>query len=327
MIRAQCLALLLSVAAAAQGSAFALDASDRELVLQAVIEHLEHDYVYPDIGARAAAALQRDIAAGAYAELRSGEQFANALSLRIRQLTDDGHLNLELSDLSLEQTPTEEFSEAQMQRWYGAHINHGVESYQRLDGNIGYLDLRAFPPPDLGGDTLAAAMNLAANADALIIDLRNNGGGIGESVALVASYLFDSTQRPLSGVYDRPSDTFTHSQTQAYVPGRRFGGDKPVCVLISGDTFSAAEALAYDLQALQRATIVGAVSGGGAHPFEYLRIHPHFVLWSVTARSVNPITGTNWQYVGVKPDIEVPAEQALEHALEILRKRDANTEN
>jgi C-terminal processing protease CtpA/Prc len=88
--------------------------------------------------------------------------------------------------------------------------------------------------------------------------------------------------------------------------------------LTSKRTFSAAEALAYDLQALKRATIVGEPSGGGAHPFQYRRIHPNYVLWSVTQKSINPITQSNWQGVGVQPDVRVPAEQALAKAIELI---------
>ena len=105
------------------------------------------------------------------------------------------------------------------------------------------------------------------------------------------------------------------------MPGEKFGADKPVYVLTSKRTFSAAEALAYDLQALKRAVIVGQPSGGGAHPFEYRRIHPHFVLWSVTQKSVNPITQGNWQGTGVQPDVRVAAELALDTAMDLIRKR------
>jgi C-terminal processing protease CtpA/Prc len=173
-----------------------------------------------------------------------------------------------------------------------------------------------FPPASMGGDTVAAAMQVVAHTDALIIDLRRNGGGM-DTVSLVASYLFDE-QQPLSGIYSRPAGKSTQSFTQPYVPGAKFGGTKPVYVLISKKTFSAAEALAYDLQALKRAMIIGEPSGGGAHPFTYRRIHPHFVLWSVVEESVNPITGKNWQGIGVQPDVRIDPAQALDKALELI---------
>ena len=95
--------------------------------------------------------------------------------------------------------------------------------------------------------------------------------------------------------------------------------DQAAFILTSRKTFSAAEALAYDLQALKRATIVGEVTGGGAHPFEYRRVHPHFAVDLPEGRSINPITGSNWQDVGVKPDVPVPVDQALDKALELAR--------
>lgn len=301
--------------------AYQLKSADRQIVIEAVIEHLETSYVEASVGAAAAEVLRQDLIDRRFSSSgAAGADFAEALSERLQELTGDGHLNVEFSETVLVDTEAgdEEFSAAQMERWYGSHLNFGVQRAERLDSNIGYLDFRVFPPVDMGGDTVVAAMSLIANTDALIIDLRKNGGGIGDTADLVASYLFDSERQPLTGIYDRPSDTLSQRFTQSYVPGQRFGGDKPVYVLLSDQTFSAAEALAYNLQALGRAKIVGETSAGGAHPFEYVRVHPHFVLWSVTAKSVNPITGVNWQSVGVKPDIETSAEEALEVAIKDL---------
>ncbi|GAB5458823.1 MAG: S41 family peptidase [Henriciella sp.] len=296
-------------------------ANDQARVVELVAAHLETDYVDAEMGGEEAASqLRADLEAGMFDQVRDGERFAERVGSRLRELTGDGHLNLEYSatDISEDEDAQEEFNQQQMERWYGAHINYGVESVERLDGNIGYLDLRVFPPIEMGGETIIAAMTVLADMDALIIDLRQNGGGIGDTADLIASYLFAAERRPLTGVYDRPSDTLTQRFTQPYVPGKRFGPEKPVYVLISPKTFSAAEALAYNLQALGRAKIIGESSGGGAHPFEYLRIHPNYVLWSVTAKSVNPVTGTNWQAVGVLPDIQIRSSDALPRALREL---------
>ncbi len=299
-----------------------LGSTDKAEVIEAVIAHLETDYVDAAAGRDAAQHLRDAHAAGTFDNVSSGHTYAETLSKLLQRATDDGHLNVEFSEdhLNLSNESAEEYSAQEMERLYGAHLNFGVERVERLDGNAGLIDLRVFAPIEMGAETVIAAMNVVAHTDALIIDLRNNGGGIGDMANLVASYLFDGGRQPLTGTYDRPSDTLTQRFTQAYLPGTRFGQDKPVYVLISRKTFSAAEALAYDLQALQRAVIIGEVSGGGAHPFEYVPIHPHFVLWSVTAESVNPITGSNWQGVGVQPDVEVPSERALQEALERVQR-------
>jgi C-terminal processing protease CtpA/Prc len=169
----------------------------------------------------------------------------------------------------------------------------------------------------MAGDVTAAAMTLLAQSEALIIDLRQNGGGSG--VALMAAYLFDKGAQPLSGTYDRPSNKLEPTVTPEWVPGRRFGSRKPLFILISKKTFSAAEAFAYDLQALKRATIVGETSGGGANPFEYRPVRSGFFLSLSEQLSVNPITGKNWQDIGVKPDVPVAPETALERALALAR--------
>lgn len=297
-----------------------LDAQAHKDVVHAVTDHLLTSYVETEKGRLAAEALTTALDEGRFRPFAVGEAFAEEISRMLQEHTGDGHLNIEYSrePLDLDQPADEGYSAQEMNRWYGAHLNHGVEKVERLEGNVALLDLRVFPPVEMGGDTLAAAMQVVANMDALIIDLRHNGGGAG-TTTLLMSYLFDDEPRPLSGVYDRPTETLRQNQTLSCVPGKRFGPDKPVYVLTSRKTFSAAEAVAYDLHALGRATIVGETTGGGAHPFEYLPIHPHFVLWSVTAKSVNPITGGNWQGVGVQPDIEVAADDALAAALDHLR--------
>ena len=321
MTRGLVLSLVLMACAHSAAKAAELTQADKATVVDAIVAHLETDYVDAPVGQRAADSLRQLSDSGAFDNALSGQAFAESLGSRLQALTGDGHLNVEYSADPVQQTDdgVDAYSASEIERWYGAHLNFGVERIERLENNVGLIDLRVFAPIDMGGATIAAAMNVVAHMDALIIDLRNNGGGIGDMANLVASYVFGPEPQPLTGVYDRPADTLTQRFTQAYVSGARFGPDRPVYVLISRKTFSAAEALAYDLQALERATIVGEPSGGGAHPFEYVPIHPHFVLWSVTARSVNPITGKNWQGVGVQPDIRVPAEQALGQAVKHFR--------
>lgn len=314
---------MLSAAIALVVPGFALGLSaEQQRVVDAVTLHLASSYVDPELGRKTAEKLQAALVAGELDTTTDGPRFAQALSERLQVWTGDGHLNVEYSPTPIRNVDDQHtYTREQMEHWYGAHRNYGVQRIDRLENNVGYLDLRVFAPLDMGGDTLVAAMNVLADMDAMIIDLRHNGGGMADAADLVASYLFDGGRQPLTGVYDRPTDTLTQRFTQPYVSGRRFGFGKPVYVLQSKDTFSAAEALAYNLQALDRATIVGEVSGGGAHPFEYVPLTDHYVLWSVTARSINPITKGNWQGVGVKPDIEVDADSALGAALAHLRER------
>jgi hypothetical protein len=306
------LALVLGVPAVARD----FSAGEQAEVIRAAAALIEARYVDPD-GARAIAAELRRLAQDRRSPME-GEAFAQEMTGRFRAVSSDGHLGLSYSEQPLPEDGGEaQFSAAEMDKWYGPHVNHGIEKIERLEGNVMLLDLRVFPPVGMGADVFAAAMTVVAQGDALIIDLRENGGGA-ETADLLTGYLVDAGS-PLTGSYDRPSDTRRYASSPVWVPGRRFGNSKPLYILTSHRTFSAAEAFAYNLQALGRASIVGEVTGGGAHPFEYRRIHPHFAVDLPEGESINPITGTNWEGVGVKPDVPLPADQALAKALELAR--------
>lgn len=166
---------------------------------------------------------------------------------------------------------------------------------------------------DMAEETAAAAMTFLAGTEALLIDLRNNGGGEPEMVALLSSYLFDKPVH-LNDIYSRTENKTQEYWTRAGVAGKRYGESKDVYVLTSRRTFSAAEEFTYNLKNLKRATIVGETTGGGAHPVMPVRLHDHFRIMAPFARAINPITKTNWEGTGVKPDIETPASQALQTA-------------
>ena len=167
-----------------------------------------------------------------------------------------------------------------------------------------FLPLISYPTP-----TAVAAMNFLAHADAIIIDLRENGGGDPKMIALVSTYLF-SKPTHLNDLWERKSNTTQQYWTLPYVPGDRLDG-KPAYVLTSKRTFSGAEEFSYNLKNLKRATIVGETTGGGAHPVRGQRIDDHFIIGVPFARAINPISKTNWEGTGVEPDVKVPAAEAL----------------
>jgi C-terminal processing protease CtpA/Prc len=138
-------------------------------------------------------------------------------------------------------------------------------------------------------------------------------------VAYVSSYLF-STRTHLNDLWTRRTGATQEFWTRDDIPGRRFGGEKPVYVLTSARTFSGAEEFTYNLKSLKRATIIGETTGGGAHPVSGHRIDDHFMIGVPFARAVNPITHTNWEGVGVTPDVKVPAADALATALKLIRE-------
>jgi C-terminal processing protease CtpA/Prc len=158
-------------------------------------------------------------------------------------------------------------------------------------------------------DTTAAAMSFLANSEAVIIDLRDNHGYAPSGGTLIASYFF-SEETHLSDQYNRAEGTTRQFWTLPSVLGKRLA-DKDLYILTSRKTFSAPESFAYDLQSVKRAIIVGEKTGGGAHGTLSHRVNNHFTISVPFSRSINPVTKTDWEGTGVKPDVEVQAAYAL----------------
>ena len=197
--------------------------------------------------------------------------------------------------------------------------NCSFQKVEILPRNIGYLKFNAFADPTICGQTVVAAMAFLAHVDAIIFDLRDNGGGDPKMVAMISSYLFDKPTH-LNDLYNRKEDFTTQYWTLPYVPGTTLA-DKPAFVLTSKRTFSGAEEFTYNLQNLKRATIVGETTGGGAHPVAGRRIDDHFMIGVPFARAVNPISKKNWEGTGVEPDVAVKASEALERAEDLARTK------
>jgi C-terminal processing protease CtpA/Prc len=292
----------------------AMDQAKRTEVLEGLIAGLNAYYVFPDKAKAMEAALRAHEAHGDYAKLTSAEEFARTLTEDLQRVSNDRHLEVAYSERPFPPQSAFDAEEAspedlEQQR----RLNFGVERVQRMDFNLGYLDLRAFAPPKLSAPKLAAAMNLLGDTDALVIDLRNNGGGDPATVALLASYLFDERTR-LNDIYDRGKDATTQYWTSDAIEGRKYGGHRKLYLLVSHDTFSAGEDFAYALKNLKRATLIGATTGGGAHPGTGRRLTDHFAANVPTGRSISPITHGDWEGTGVAPDLAIDPEHALEKA-------------
>jgi C-terminal processing protease CtpA/Prc len=198
-------------------------------------------------------------------------------------------------------------------RQMGRLDNFGIRRVERLDGNVGYLDVRRVPVPANAGPAITAAMELVAGTYALIIDLRRNGGGSPEGVVLWCSYLLEEQPTHLNDIFHADTGETRQFWALPYVPGTRYV-DRPVYVLTSSHTFSGGEDFCYTLQALGRAELIGETTGGGAHPTRGFPISRAVHIGIPFARSINPVTGTNWQGTGVVPDVAVPEAQAYDVA-------------
>ena len=306
-----------------------VDAATRHQVIAAIVRDLDEKYVYPDRADTAGTALVAAEKSGAFDALNDPDAFAKALTEKLAEALHDKHLSI---DYSPEVLPTmsggkPDPARIARRRAFYKSVNFGIEKAMRLRLNVGYLDVRGFPPAKLARDTVAAAMNFVANTDALIIDIRKNGGGDPKGVAQLCSYLFPAAHRVhLNDLFMRTPKTKTGKIEQYWtmrVPGPAYV-NKKIFVLTSADTFSGGEEFAYDMQTQKRATLVGETTGGGANPGDQVRLSDHFEMFLPNGRAVNPITHTNWEGVGVKPDVPTTADAALLTAyLTILREKRA----
>ncbi|WP_076422471.1 S41 family peptidase [Pontibacter lucknowensis] len=315
-----CLCLLCLSASAQQ---LTITAAEKDSVVERVVALLEQNYIFPDKAKEMGKYIRSQHMQKAYDQVNNYQQFAAVLSSDLQKTHRDGHLNLKYSPglvkmLKSWKSASEPGPEVMQEHLRMAERNNfGFTKVERLPGNIGYINFsQFFPVSEQARQTVAAAMAFVANTDAVILDLRYNGGGHPEMVQLVMSYFFDEKPIHYNSIYDRPRNTTKEYHTLAEVDGKRMP-KTDLYVLTSSSTFSAAEELTYNLQSLKRATIVGETTAGGAHPVQPFIVNDQLVLDIPVARSVNAITQTNWEGTGVEPDIKTEADKALLQAQEL----------
>ncbi len=305
---------IMSSAAGAQGSAerpdVQIDRTARNEAITNLVTEVEANYPVAEVGKKTANELRTRLTHNRYTQT-SAKALARTLTEDLRALTGDQHFLVDYFVIARPfppQTATADpVSEADRSLTLRLH-NFGFARVERLAGNVGYMKLDAFETPTVAGQTAATAMQFLAGTEALIIDLRDNGGGYSSMVSLLASYFFDEPVH-LTDVSGRDAKDLRQNWTYAFVPGPRYL-DKPVYILSGARTFSAAEAFAYDLQVLKRAKIVGEGTRGGVSPSTRLLLSSRFGVVMPSSRVTNPATGTNWEG-GLKPDVITSGAQAL----------------
>jgi hypothetical protein len=297
-------------------SAATVDSATRSRVIAGVLQRLEDGYVFPEGATAMAQAVRRQARTGGYDRITDGHAFADRLTEDLQAVSHDRHLRVVYRPEGVaDESPEGEPGPAQRRarEAFGRRINFGLERAERLAGNVGYLEIRSFDFDAASVDSaLAAAMTFLGRTDALIVDVRRNGGGEPTMVAAVCSY-FMPAGRLINRFFWRPGHRWDEFRTRQPT-GPSYGTTKPIYVLTSDGTFSAAEEFAYDVQTQRRGEIVGDTTGGGAHPGGMRRVTEQFGVWVPSGRAVNPVTRTDWEGVGVRPDVPVPASDALRTA-------------
>ncbi len=322
------LSLLVPNSAIAQAPAdlpdIVIDATTRAVVIDELLEKLGSTYVFPDAAKKMEQAIRERQVRKEYDGVTSGREFARVLTAHLKEVSKDGHLGVDFSAVAIpkdaDQKPPDP-EDVRRFRETGRRRNYQYRKVERLEGAVGLLQVDGFYPGEWAGDTVAAAATFLANSEAIILDLRQNGGGTPTGVTLLCSYFFEE-ETHLEDQFNRSENKTRQYWTYPVVPGKKVA-NQDLYILTSSRTFSAPESLAYDLQALGRATIVGERTGGGAHGTRPQRIGDHFRASIPFSRSINPVTKTDWEGVGVKPDVTVPADQALltAHLLALKKAR------
>lgn len=305
----------IAIASGAGAAGEPIDAAARDAIIEGALAALEEGYVFPEVGLAMADAVNARRAAGEYDTIDNDAALARRLTQDLQAVSKDKHLNVRISPSGAIGPRAMGPNEDEARR-----ENYGFKKVERLDGNIGYVRFDVFVPTEEAKAKTAAVMEFVADCDAIIFDMRFNGGGSPEMIQFISSFLF-AERTHLNSMIDRDGNVVEEYWTLEAAPGRRVPASTKIFVLTSGRTFSGAEEFTYNLKNLQRATVIGETTGGGAHPIRGHRVNDRVIITVPFMRAHNPITKTNWEGTGVEPDVKCAASEALEKALELARKQ------
>lgn len=294
-----------------------LNTAEKKQVVDSIALFMTDYYVFPDVGLAMGETIGKKLADGGYDAFENYPAFAGELTDDLRSVSKDLHIGVryapEMIAMMNRADADENNTELEdLRRREAAYSNYNFKEARILPGNVGYLKFNSFMDAAAAGPTAVAALNFLSHTDALIIDLRDNGGGSPSLIQLITTYFFEESHH-LNSFYIREGEQTRQFWTLPYVPGNKLS-ETDLYILTSGNTFSGAEEFTYNLKNLERATVVGETTGGGAHPVSMHVVNDNFTISIPFGRAVNPITGTNWEGTGVEPHIKTTREEALDKA-------------
>jgi C-terminal processing protease CtpA/Prc len=275
----------------------------KSAAIERINELVNDNYVFPDVAKATGEHLVKKLKEGRFSADTTVMAFSKSLTEEVQSVNHDKHMRVRAGKAS-----------PAVPREFGNLGEGGFKEVKILEGNIGYIDLRLFFALSAASSFADQHMKTLASADAIIIDLRQNGGGYPDMVQYLCSYFFDK-KILLNSLYYRVPDE-TREFWTVDVKGKKMP-DIPLFILTSKRTFSGAEEFAYNMQTQKRAVLIGETTGGGANPGGVFTVNDQLSIFIPTGRAINPITKTNWEGVGVKPDVVADVDKALEQATKL----------
>jgi len=305
-------------------------------IIDSIYSKLEGFYIKPELIPKIKTLFDNNYQNGDYNKIVNRDKFASKLTEDIVNITNDLHFHIvNEPDWVKDKTNSEKENQKEVLRNKeiadAKKENFGFKELKILEGNIGYLDFRTFHDPAYSSETATSVMQFFSNTDALIIDMRNNNGGVLEMAQFISSYFFSQQETPLYKYYYYEKANVKIEREMwllPSVPGKRLN-KIDIYILTSGATFSSAEWMSYSLQNLNRVTIIGEQTAGGAHPVDRKILVNGFVINIPFGEVKDPNTNTDFEGIGVTPDIKISANKALEKAhyfaLEKLSKNNTDS--
>jgi len=293
---------------------------EQKLVLiNTAIALLKENYIFPERIPKIESVIKKKYDNNEYAAFNTLFDFLEVLNKDLESSGNDHHLDIFYGPAYVSKIKAENNTSGNSGIPAGfvnmiKYENFFLKKIERLDGNIGYFKFNKFEELQFSKEAIASAMNFISNSSAIILDLRQNGGGSAETVHFLMNYFLpDSTK--LGEFKLRIHNEVIELWTTKDPVIKKIPRNIPLYIIVSKNTSSAAESLAYGLQQFKRATVVGEQTHGEGNPGMRFIINDKLYMMIPTAINVNAITGTNWEGVGVTPDIKTDAADAYARAI------------
>ncbi|WP_445711907.1 S41 family peptidase [Flavobacterium sp.] len=288
---------------------------EKKEIIKLISKNLLETYIDLDVAKEMTLVINSNLKSNKYKSITNPDSFTKIINQDLQKISKDLHLKLKydpkkIAKSNLDISEEMKIKKEKMMVMKMAEINYGFSEVKVLNGNIGYLNLRMFADTTYAKDAVTSAMNFLNNTNAIIIDLRENGGGVPSMMQLLSSYFMDAKPVVLSNFYERKTNKNTQLFSLKSIDGKRMN-NKPLYILTSKKTFSAAEAFTYTLKHFDKAIVVGEVTKGGANRTRTINLNSDFSIAVPYIKTIHPITNSNWEGKGVQPNINTNEKEAF----------------